>query len=103
MKPIHPSPSTLALLKPGQQVIRGGDASDPASEPLANFKQAELDVLSSLWASDPPLTVWQLHLKTGVARDELPDVIAGLCAAGSVRKLNTVIESFSAAQAQRLC
>jgi hypothetical protein len=52
-------------------------------------------VLTALWTRNIPLTLRQLHLETGVPPTELQSTIVALCLSGSVRRLNTVIESFA--------
>ena len=62
----------------------------------ADSERAERRVLSALGAESIPLTLWQLHVRTGVPHSELQRIITRLCISRSVRRLNTLIESFSA-------
>lgn len=59
-------------------------------------RQSERQVIGALAAQNAPLTLRQIHLKTGVPPAEIQRIVAGLCALGSVRRWNTVIESFAA-------
>ena len=66
--------------------------------PFLDPEWAERQVLTALWAQSTPLTLRQLHKETGVPDAELQGIVTRLCMCGAARRLNTVIESFSASR-----
>jgi hypothetical protein len=73
--------------------LAGGspDAVIPTQAPL---ESAEWQVLRALAAQGIPLTLRHLHLKTGLPSADLQRILARLRTSGSVRRLNTIVESF---------
>lgn len=58
--------------------------------------QARVDVFDLLWAEDRPLTRSEIERRTKMPRAELCAVIDALCEIRLVRRLNTIIESYTA-------
>lgn len=66
----------------------------PVSARSSEASPIEMLILSALGSDGRYLTLQQLRARTGVPVSELQRVIARLCASRSVRRLNTIVESF---------
>ncbi len=85
-----------AAQQAGENARVAEDSANLAFRTPADSEWAERQVLTALWAQSAPLTLQQLHRKTGVPAAELEGIVTRLCMCGAARRLNTVIESFSA-------
>jgi MarR family len=76
----------------------GAPAAEPSTagplETVAEVWAAEARILSALRSDGRPLTLSQLCARTGMSVAELRRAVDRLCAWKSIRRLNTIIESF---------
>lgn len=63
---------------------------------LPPARGASEGLLMILRSEDRPLTARQVAGCAGISVDEAAAALEGLCAEGSVRRLNTVVETFTA-------
>ena len=63
-------------------------------QPELEARSAEAQVLQTLRSDSLPLTLRQLHSRTGVPVGLLDQATRSLCVARSIRRLNTIVESF---------
>lgn len=85
----------LGLAPSGRSEVRAAEATAPAAGPTPAEGPGER-LLLILRAEGRPLTVRQIARCAGVPLDEAAAALEGLCAAGSVRRLNTVVETYTA-------
>lgn len=91
--------STLSPAQQADKTARFAERSADLALPApADSEWAERQVLTALWAQSTPLTLGQLHMKTGVPAAELQGIVTRLCMCGAARRLNTVIESVCASR-----
>lgn len=71
-----------------------GPESHYPNSPRGTQKGIQVAIFRALWGQRSPLTLRQLHQKTGIPVEHLAEEIAELRSAGHVRRLNTIIESY---------
>jgi len=65
---------------------------DPAL--YEHMRSAEAEILGTLAVDGRPLTLMQLHVRTGIPLEEVDQITGRLCTARSITRLNTIVETF---------